>query len=131
MSRAGQPPARGLAALGERIRRYRQDQGWTQAQLARRAGISRDAISRIERGLERAREATLRALAQALGVEWSQLTGEEGQPRLFPLPDEMRVQLVRSLMELEDAELEEVEPELRSLLERRKDGRRKKTDRKR
>ena len=50
--------------LGLRLAR-----GWTQIELAERSGISQADISRIERGLSNATEATLGKLADVLDAE--------------------------------------------------------------
>ena len=38
--------------VADRLRLYRQERGWTQAQLARRAGVSAGTVSRLELGDE-------------------------------------------------------------------------------
>jgi transcriptional regulator with XRE-family HTH domain len=38
------------ATVGECIRRARQERGWTQAELAERAGLSANYVARLERG---------------------------------------------------------------------------------
>lgn len=43
--------------------------GWTQSELANRSGVDQADISRIERGLSNATEATLGRLAAALNAE--------------------------------------------------------------
>ena len=43
--------------------------GWTQTDLAERSGVDQGDISRIERGLSNATEATLGRLAEALDAE--------------------------------------------------------------
>lgn len=101
------PRPGGSRELGGRLRRYRRERGWTQAQLARKAKLSAKTISRIERGLERPLERTARTLARSLGVEAERLLGLEGQPVLFPHPDERRVALVRRLLALPDDLVEE------------------------
>ena len=53
---------------GERIRQAREARGLTMADLARSAGLSPGAISRIERGERAPGSATLQRLAQALGI---------------------------------------------------------------
>lgn len=55
-------------ATGERIRQAREARGLTMADLARAAGISAGAVSRIEHGERAPGSATLQRLAQALGV---------------------------------------------------------------
>jgi transcriptional regulator with XRE-family HTH domain len=52
-----------------RIRAARQALGWTQSQLARRAGISTRTIHAVEKGLT-CRQATKRLILNALGVPW-------------------------------------------------------------
>jgi putative transcriptional regulator len=54
--------------------------GLTQADLAERAGISRDTISRLERG-EHPRLVTARALSRALGVAVTDLFPESEERR--------------------------------------------------
>jgi transcriptional regulator with XRE-family HTH domain len=57
-----------------RIRAARQAHGWTQNDLAIRAGISARTIHAIEKGRP-CRQATKRRILSALGVPW-QLRGE-------------------------------------------------------
>jgi transcriptional regulator with XRE-family HTH domain len=52
-----------------RIRAARQALGWTQSQLARRAGISTRTIHAVEKGMT-CRQATKRLILNALGVPW-------------------------------------------------------------
>lgn len=54
-----------LARLYEQRRR----RGYSQAELAKRSGVARDAISKIETMRREAQGATARRLAEALGVE--------------------------------------------------------------
>jgi DNA-binding XRE family transcriptional regulator len=51
--------------LGTEIRLRRLECGWTQAQLAHRAGLTLSQISRIEHGRVQAHKSTLRKIAQA------------------------------------------------------------------
>jgi DNA-binding XRE family transcriptional regulator len=53
-------------SLGFRIRAERLGRGWSQAELARRSGVARVQLSRIERSQVAPRIDTLRALDQAL-----------------------------------------------------------------
>jgi len=77
-----------------RIRAARQALGWTQADLATRAGISARTIHAVEKG-RACRQATKRRILSALGVPWS-LRGEYfPQPRMvrrtpLPVQDEAR-----------------------------------------
>jgi transcriptional regulator with XRE-family HTH domain len=67
---AGRDVVMGQAGrLGERLRRYREAAGYSQEELAERAGLTANAISALERG-ERKRPYpdTVRRLAAALGL---------------------------------------------------------------
>jgi DNA-binding XRE family transcriptional regulator len=52
-----------------RIRAARQALGWTQSQLARKAGISTRTIHAVEKGMT-CRQATKRLILNALSVPW-------------------------------------------------------------
>ena len=68
-------------ALGQRIRRLRQEKSWTQEDLERESGISQVYISRLESGATASvRVDTFSQLAKALGVTMDRLYtgGEEG-----------------------------------------------------
>lgn len=77
------PRESGLAdahALGARLRRYRQARGWSQEELAVRAGWApsyQANIAAIEAGTRRAGLTVLRRLACALQISTSQLLGED------------------------------------------------------
>ena len=63
----GTLPAATFAAL---LRRFRRASGMTQAELAERAGLSPEAVSALERGVNRTpRRETVELLAEALGLE--------------------------------------------------------------
>jgi transcriptional regulator with XRE-family HTH domain len=55
--------------LVNRIRAARQALGWTQNELARKAGVSARTIHAIEKGRS-CRQATKRSILNALGVPW-------------------------------------------------------------
>jgi len=57
------------ASLAADVLALRLERGWTQVQLADRSGIAQADISRIERGLSNATEATLGRLADVLEAE--------------------------------------------------------------
>jgi transcriptional regulator with XRE-family HTH domain len=63
------------------LRQARERKCWGQAELARRVGISPNTLYRIEAGRCRARPGTLRRLAEALGVEPSDLVENEAARR--------------------------------------------------
>ncbi len=55
--------------LGERVREVRRAKRWTQIELAQKAGVSRDALVRLELGQRKSRASTIRKIAAALGVD--------------------------------------------------------------
>jgi predicted ATPase/DNA-binding XRE family transcriptional regulator len=72
--------ARQRPRFGEQLRHYREAAGFSQEELAERAGLSANAISALERGeRKRPHPDTLRRLAEALGL------GEEGRSQLAAL----------------------------------------------
>jgi transcriptional regulator with XRE-family HTH domain len=63
-------------ALGEQVRRYRQERGYSLSELARRADLAKSYISSIEHDqAPRPSGRTLYAIAEALGVTMSDLLG--------------------------------------------------------
>lgn len=74
------PPVQGgdAKALGETVRRYREDRGLTLSQLAATADVAKSYISAIEHGeAPRPSGNTLYAIAKALGVTMSDLLGRQ------------------------------------------------------
>jgi transcriptional regulator with XRE-family HTH domain len=69
-----------LRDLGSHIRRLRLARGWSQEELAHRAGIDRSYMSGIERGVRNATVLSLHRVARALGVELADVLGP-GPPR--------------------------------------------------
>lgn len=64
--------------LGQNIRKYRIQKGWSQKQLSDAVNIDRAEISRIENGERGAMSCTmLRRFAKALGVSMDELMGED------------------------------------------------------
>ncbi len=59
--------------LGSRIKALRAKRGWTQTQLARRAGISRGYLARLEINRHDPALSALQKLAKALGVRIGRL----------------------------------------------------------
>ena len=82
-SRASVPPANGTpitidgARLGARLREVRVAAGLTQAELARRTGIHRPNIARVEAGRHTPSLETLARLASAIGVPTTSVLAEE------------------------------------------------------
>ena len=64
--------------IGDRIRAVRKRRALTQAELAQAAGLSTDAIVKLENGRHEPRPKTVRALADTLEVPVEALTAGEG-----------------------------------------------------
>ena len=58
------------------LRQIRQQKGWSQKDLADRAGVGQDTISGIESGSRKPHPSTLRKLAAALGVQVAEFFSE-------------------------------------------------------
>ena len=85
--------------IAARIRGLRAARGWSLEKLAEQAGLSRDAVVRIEGGSRNPRLGTTEALASALGVSLADVIGA---PEVSSDP---RIETIR-------AHLAQVEPEL-------------------
>lgn len=62
-----------LRGLGWRVRQLREAKGWTQENLAGRAGLDRSYIAGIEAGLRNPSTKALAKMARALGIKLSVL----------------------------------------------------------
>lgn len=119
MSAPSSSPPGAPLSVADRVRQLRERRGWTQAQLAHAAQLTRGTVSRVERGAERPRGRTAEALAQALGVGAAELLGlTAGQGELFPSVDSRRMAVLRRLLGLDDDAFERAEPHLARALER-------------
>jgi transcriptional regulator with XRE-family HTH domain len=72
-----------------RLKRLREQRGWSQATLAERAGVSRPYLARLETARQDPRLSTLEKLAKALGVPVARLL----QPENYM--DEIRAELAK------------------------------------
>src|SRR5512133_103563 len=81
-----------VEGLGQRLRRYREDRGWTQAVLAEQAGVSKPYLSELEGGAGRRPSGQiLLKLADALGVTVADLLGRQVLPTKDPeIPPSLR-----------------------------------------
>ncbi|HZF58437.1 MAG TPA: helix-turn-helix transcriptional regulator [Rubrobacter sp.] len=61
--------------VGDKVKRLRDERALTQGELADKAGLTVAALSRIERNNAEPRPTTRRKLAEALGVDPSELIG--------------------------------------------------------
>ena len=64
-----------MVHIGERLRKQRTRRALTQAELAKRAGVTTATVARIERDEIEPRMTTLRKLAQGLEVDPTELVG--------------------------------------------------------
>jgi HTH-type transcriptional regulator, competence development regulator len=62
---------------GERLRRIRKGRLLTQVELSEITGVAQDSISALELGKREAHPGTIRKLAEALGVEPTELIEEQ------------------------------------------------------
>jgi transcriptional regulator with XRE-family HTH domain len=78
--------------LGQRLRRFREERGWTQAVLAEQAGVSKPYLSELEGGAGRRPSGQiLLKLADALGVTIADLLGRQVVPAQDPdIPPSLR-----------------------------------------
>jgi transcriptional regulator with XRE-family HTH domain len=75
------------ATLGDRIRQTRLDYGMSQAELARRIGISKTAMNQIESGKTPDPQVSrIIAIAEVLGVSTDFLVGLEKEEEITPKP---------------------------------------------
>ena len=65
-----------MTTVGERLRKLREARGWSQAEVARRAGITQPSVSAYERGRGLPFEMALR-LCRVFEIEAEQLTRTE------------------------------------------------------
>ena len=64
-----------LQRLAKRLRALRHERGWTQTELAARAGVHRSFIAKLEAGQQDPALTTLEKLAKALRVKPTRLLG--------------------------------------------------------
>lgn len=87
--------------ISQNIKELRGDIGWNQAKLAAEADITAAALSKIEQGEDRVPTVVvLRKLANALGVQVHEITGE--QPADPQIMDERNKHFYRKFRSLED-----------------------------
>lgn len=63
------------------IKTFRDAKGWSQEELAERAGIRRPTITELENGRGNPTLQTIEAIAKALGVSAAQLIGTDDRKR--------------------------------------------------
>ena len=76
-----------MASVGDRIRKRRVELGWTQDQLAEKAGISKSFLSDLENGKRSVGADKLLDIARALGVSLDYLmTGRASEDKQSQVP---------------------------------------------
>jgi transcriptional regulator with XRE-family HTH domain len=93
-----QKPSKLVRTVRQRIRELRRERGLTQEELCERAGISVDAISRIESGNRTPSLVTIERIADALGVSPAALF--EGAPPAPARPQPEPLRRVVSLLQV-------------------------------
>jgi transcriptional regulator with XRE-family HTH domain len=89
--------------LGKRIAAERRARGITQADLARAVGLTRTSMTNIEAGRQRPPLHVTVALAQALGLELSELLSSTYMPQLAPEVPSSTKALRRALQAAQDS----------------------------
>lgn len=82
-------------ALAVNLRRLRERAGISQSELGRRAGVSRELVSKAELGRLGVSIESADALARALGVTRGELMGDEP---VRPRPEDLTLQLIRNAL---------------------------------
>ena len=114
---------------GDRIRKLREAQGWTQGDLAKAAGLALSTVNRAEKNDPSVELGSLNRIAAALGVPVLYLEmGESGvtypvtpssqtpATQELPMPDSARAQLVALCSSIPEPEAAIVLPHVRQLL---------------
>lgn len=73
--------------IGRRVREERTRRDWTQERLAEKAEVYFSFIGQLERGVKKPSLATIKRIADALGIRAGELF-DEGQPPARYLPEE-------------------------------------------
>lgn len=88
--------------LAQQIRSAREKRGWTQEQLAVHADVSRSTVQNLENGRRQPHRASLRRIADALGVDVADLSS--AQPMTLAEIADKRAELLAALAELDALE---------------------------
>jgi transcriptional regulator with XRE-family HTH domain len=74
-----------VTTVADKIKEEREKAGWTQTELAKRAGITPSALSQIESGERYPSTLVLSKLARALSVSMDYLVGEKQEDELHSM----------------------------------------------
>lgn len=122
----------GVFHRGDVVRKLREAQGWTQQQLAKRAGINTSTVQRVEQNAPSVELGSIGRIAAALGVTVDYLQHASadvtppvtpaGHPAGFPgealMPDTAKAQLVAQVQSLNESEAALLLPQVRLWLVR-------------
>lgn len=98
-----------MSSIGEMIHKRRQELGMSQAELARRSGLTAAAISQFEAGTRRPRYDALRKLSRALGVSLDYIAGDKVAKDIQDALADPRMQAItRSFVEMSDDERQQL-----------------------
>jgi putative transcriptional regulator len=76
-----------MQTFGQRLKAIREARGWSQGELAARAGVPYETVYRVERGLHHEPRVSIAAkLARTLGVSLDVLAGVYERPEAAPSP---------------------------------------------
>lgn len=78
-------------AIGERIRKNRNQKGWTQEELAFNIGVTSPYLSRVENGSQKPSLTTIMALAEALHVTVNDLLMDSPPIDVGAMPREIEL----------------------------------------
>ena len=87
-----------MVEIGDRIIELRKKQGWSQSELARQVGASREAIGKYERNEAQPAVDTAKKIADIFGVTLDYLVDDSALPAF----DKKTVGLIKSIQELDD-----------------------------
>lgn len=105
-----------MVKIGDRITQLRKQQGWSQTELAKRIGASREAIGKYERNEALPSIETAKKIADAFQVTLDYMVDEKALPTF----DKKTVNRLKDIQGLEEKEREHVYALLDAFLARTK-----------
>jgi len=93
-----------VVTIGDKIRKLRQQKGWTQKDLGTRAGIEGKNVSSYETGHLKPSARTIQRFAEALGVSAEDLLSDSSNEPALAVEDPDLLQLFREVSQLPEAE---------------------------
>ena len=105
-------------SLGERIKRLRQERGWSQAQLAQQLGVHQKQVSGYERSVHLPSVEVLARLAELLNVSMDYLAIENrsDNPNVAQIADRDLLNKMREVDRLPEADKEAIKAVLDSFI---------------